>query len=113
MHCCSSLSDSILALSILVLHRGDTSLRDKAIKQFIEAPYAYGLDKEFGGLYYFLDTEGYSPTQLEWSMKLWWVHCEAMIAFLMAYEATGDEKYWTTFREVTDYTLSKVLQQFA
>ena len=88
--------------------RGDTDLQSKAIKRFIEVPYAYGQDKEFGGLYYFLDTDGYCPTQLEWSMKLWWVHCEAMIAFLMAYEATGDKRFWTTFLEITEYTLSKV-----
>ena len=84
-------------------------MRDKAIKYFIERPYAYGQDLEFGGLYYFLDTEGYSPIQLEWSMKLWWVHCEAMLAFLMAYEATSDMKYWETFTQISDYTFSKVM----
>ncbi len=88
--------------------RGDATLREKAIKQFIEAPYEYGLDTEHGGIYYFLDSEGYCPTQLEWSMKLWWVHCEAMIAFLSAYQASGAEQYWRTFLNIAEYTLSKV-----
>ncbi len=46
--------------------------------------------------------------QLEWSMKLWWVHCEALLAFLMAYQATGKEEHWKTFIEICHYTLSKV-----
>ena len=29
-----------------------------------------------GGMIYFLDAEGFSPTQLEWNMKLWWPVCE-------------------------------------
>ncbi len=96
------------ANKFLYCNRGDATLKDRAIKQFIDTPYEYGLDKEHGGLYYFLDSEGYCPTQLEWSMKLWWVHCEAMIAFLMAYQESGNEQYWRTFLGITEYTLTKV-----
>lgn len=34
-----------------------------------------------GGLLYYLDCGGFSPTQLEWDRKLWWPHAEAMVAF--------------------------------
>lgn len=34
-------------------------------------------------------------------MKLWWPHNEAMIATLMAYEATGDETWWQRFEMVS------------
>jgi hypothetical protein len=27
--------------------------------------------------------------QLEWPMKLWWPHCEALVAFAYAYKVTG------------------------
>ncbi len=30
-------------------------------------------------------------------MKLWWVHAEAMIATLMAFCVTKDEKWWHRF----------------
>ena len=31
-------------------------MQQTAIKQFIELPWEYGMDKEYGGLYYFLDS---------------------------------------------------------
>lgn len=80
-----------------------------AIEKFIEQPYAYGLDREYGGLFYFLDVAGHSPTQLEWGMKLWWVHCEAMVASLFAYQHTREPQHWQMFHEICQYTLSKVL----
>ena len=80
-----------------------------AIEKFIEQPYAYGLDREYGGLFYFLDVAGHSPTQLEWGMKLWWVHCEAMVASLFAYQHTREPRHWQMFHKICQYTLSKVL----
>jgi N-acylglucosamine 2-epimerase len=80
-------------------------LKDAAIKQFIEKPFEYGWDKEYGGLYYFLDKENNSPLQLEWNMKLWWVHCEAMIASLMAYKYTEELKHWELFKKVLNYVM--------
>jgi N-acylglucosamine 2-epimerase len=67
--------------------------------------YDIGWDKEYGGgLLYFIDSEGYSPLQLEWDMKLWWTHNESMIAFAKLYQITGDEKYWKKFVQVTTYS---------
>jgi N-acylglucosamine 2-epimerase len=68
--------------------------------------YADGWDKEHGGIYYFLDAEGYSPTQLEWNMKLWWPHCEALYAHLLNYSITGDKADFEAFQQVHDYTFS-------
>jgi N-acylglucosamine 2-epimerase len=73
----------------------------------------FGWDREYGGLFYFLDCEGHTPLQLEWSMKLWWVHVEAIYALLQAYVRTRDERWlgwltrvdrwsWEHFRD-TDY----------
>ena len=90
-------------------YRGDHKMRAAAIEKFIEQPYAYGLDREHGGLFYFLDVSGHSPTQLEWGMKLWWVHCEAMVASLLAYQHTREPRHWQMFHEICQYTLSKVL----
>ena len=55
---------------------------------------------------YFLDaSKKYSPMELEWDMKLWWPHTEAMIAFAMAYKKTGDQRMWQKFQKVADYSL--------
>ena len=46
----------------------------------------YGWDKEYGGLFYFMDMKGYPPQELEWDQKLWWVHIETLIAMLKGYQ---------------------------
>ena len=94
---------------IIIIHfRGDAQLKQVAVEQFIDRPYSYGLDPLHGGLFYFLDIGGYPPTQLEWGMKLWWVHCEAMLAFLKAYQATRITKYWTLFNQMMHICFTKV-----
>ena len=40
-------------------------------------------------------------------MKLWWPHCEAMVAFAMAFEATGDARYWQRFEQVAGYSFDR------
>uniref|UniRef100_A0A674DYJ3 N-acylglucosamine 2-epimerase n=1 Tax=Salmo trutta TaxID=8032 RepID=A0A674DYJ3_SALTR len=45
-------------------------------------------------------------SQLEWSMKLWWPHCEALIAYLMAYSHTKEPALLERFSQVYDYTFS-------
>lgn len=79
-------------------------LQDTAITQFIKQPFHSGWDQEHGGLFYFLDVDGHCPTQLEWSMKLWWPHCEALVAFLMAYTKTRRPELLEIFTQVFDYT---------
>ncbi len=64
----------------------------------------FGWDKEYEGIYYFLDAKGYPPEQLEWSQKLWWVHLETLVALLMGYRLTGREECWQWFQKIHDYT---------
>jgi N-acylglucosamine 2-epimerase len=72
----------------------------------IRGSFETGWDNTHGGLFYFLDAEGYSPVQLEWDMKLWWPHCEAMAAFLLLYAAERDPADWERFVQVKDYALA-------
>lgn len=88
--------------------RNDENLTRLAIEQFINRPHSYGTDHTHGGLFYFLDREGHSPVQLEWNMKLWWVHCEAMLAFLMAYQATRERRHWDAFTHMCQLCFTKV-----
>jgi len=65
-----------------------------------------GWDTKYGngGFLYFLDLEGFTPTQLEWNMKLWWPVAEAMVAMSMAYAETLQTEYLEKFQLVTDWT---------
>jgi N-acylglucosamine 2-epimerase len=71
--------------------------------QMIDWSFEFGWDEQYGGLYYFMDSEGLPPLQLEWSMKLWWPHNEAAYAMLLAYSATGEQRYAERFEQVSDY----------
>lgn len=63
----------------------------------------YGWDKEFGGLYYFMDRNGCPPQQLEWDQKLWWVHIETLISMLKGYQLTADKRCMDWFKKVHEY----------
>ena len=79
-----------------------------AIDKFIVQSFDTGWDDMYGGILYYLDASGYSPTQLEWNMKLWWPHAEALIALLMAYKETKEERFMEKFDLVFQYTFSHV-----
>ncbi|WP_304517800.1 AGE family epimerase/isomerase [Cecembia rubra] len=64
----------------------------------------YGWDKEFGGIFYFLDRKGHPPQQLEWDQKLWWVHLESLVALAKAYQMTGDAACMDWFEKVHNYS---------
>ena len=66
----------------------------------------YGWDKEYGGIYYFMDRKGSPLQELEWDQKLWWVHVEALISLLKGYQLTGSEASLQWFKKVHDYTWS-------
>lgn len=63
----------------------------------------YGWDKEFGGIFYFMDLKGYPTQELEWDQKLWWVHIETLITMIKGYQLTGDERCLQWFNRVHDY----------
>ncbi len=67
----------------------------------------YGWDKEYEGIFYFLDVKGCPPQQLEWDQKLWWVHVEALVALAKGYALTGDENCLRWFEKVHEYTWNK------
>jgi N-acylglucosamine 2-epimerase len=65
-----------------------------------------GWDPEHGGLFYFRDVKGLPCTEYWHDMKFWWPHNEAIIATLMAYSLTGEEKYAHMHRQVHDWAYS-------
>lgn len=66
----------------------------------------YGWDRQFGGIFYFMDVKGYPPQQLEWDQKLWWVHIETLISLIKGYKLTGNPQCLDWFKTVHEYTWS-------
>ena len=94
--------EAIWFLENLGVRRGDDALIRKAVEislRIIE----FGWDKEYGGIFYFMDRKGYPTQELEWDQKLWWVHIEAAIAMLKGYRLTGNEKCLDWFLKLDDY----------
>jgi N-acylglucosamine 2-epimerase len=85
-------------------HRGDRSLIEKALP-VLEWSLNWGWDEKYGGLFYFVDVEGRQPVQLEWDMKLWWPHNEAIYATLLAYNVTGDPKWEEWFEKLYEWSM--------
>lgn len=72
--------------------RSDQGLLKLGLK-IIDGMWERGWDREYGGIYYFRDLRGL-PVQEYWhDMKFWWPHCEAIIATLLAWKLTGEERY--------------------
>ncbi|MFM2221683.1 MAG: hypothetical protein RLZZ553_1431 [Verrucomicrobiota bacterium] len=66
-----------------------------------------GWDKEFGGLFYYRDVYD-KPIQEYWhDMKFWWPHDEALIATLMAYRLSGQEKYLRWHMQLKEWSFSR------
>ena len=86
----------------LGVRRGDKALIEKCVEIALRV-IELGWDKEFGGIYYFLDVKGVPQQKLEWDQKLWWVHIESAIAMLKGYQLTGNEKCLDWFLKLDAY----------
>ncbi len=83
--------------------RQDKPLMEKAVQVVLNI-LDYAWDKEYGGIYYFMDAQGHPPQQLEWDQKLWWVHVETLVALSMGYRLTGNAQCWDWYQKVHEYT---------
>ena len=90
----------------LGVRRDDKALIEKCVEISLNV-IERGWDKEFGGIYYFLDAKGVPQQKLEWDQKLWWVHIESAIAMLKGYQLTGNEKCLEWFSKLDAYLWDK------
>lgn len=84
------------------VRRQDQALIRKAVDISLSV-IDYGWDKEYGGIFYFMDRKGYPTQELEWDQKLWWVHIESAIAMAKGYQLTGDGRCLEWFGKLHDY----------
>ncbi len=80
-------------------YREDRTLIEKALK-ILDWSLERGWDPEYGGLFSFVDLDGFQPVQIEWDMKYWWSHNESIYATLLAYSLTGDSRYEKWFEKI-------------
>jgi N-acylglucosamine 2-epimerase len=64
----------------------------------------FGWDREYGGIFYFMDCKGAPPQQLEHDQKLWWVHLETLVALSKTYAHSQNPKALAWFEKVHEYT---------
>ncbi|HEY5228096.1 MAG TPA: AGE family epimerase/isomerase, partial [Opitutaceae bacterium] len=83
--------------------REDRGLAERAVDVALST-LELGWDPEMGGIFYFMDSQGHPPQQLEWDQKLWWVHMETLVALLKGYRLTGREACWSWYEKVHEYT---------
>lgn len=84
-------------------YRGwDEHLKNLALTIF-DWSWQWGWDEPFGGIINFRDCRNLPPQDYSQDMKFWWPQCEAIIASLYAYKATGDEKYLERHQLISDW----------
>lgn len=80
-------------------HRQDSALIQLGC-QMLDWMWEIGWDKQFGGLLYFVGVDGRSTSEYWHDMKFWWPHNEAIIATLLAWCLTGEERYAQMHQQV-------------
>lgn len=92
-----------------IMHEGKLRGDSRLVKlgtTILDWMWDFGWDREYGGILYYRDVKGL-PVQEYWQdMKFWWPHNEAIIATLLAYHLTGDEKYLDWHGQVHDWAYS-------
>lgn len=81
----------------------DTYLKNLGLK-ILDYMWEWAWDKEYGGILYFRDVLERPPTEYWHDMKFWWNHNETIIATLLAYQITGNEKYAEWHRLVHNWS---------
>ncbi len=91
------------------IRRNDAYLRKRGT-DCIAWGFQWGWDKDFGGIYNDVDSEGLPiPTAKAFlaEAKLWWQHAEALYGLLLAYAETGNDAFLRSYWAVHDYSFSR------
>ncbi len=89
----------------IALRRGDQALMENATQVVIDT-LEFAWDREFGGIFQWLDAKACPIQRLDWDQKLWWVHLEALISLTKGYLHTQNEACLPWIRKVHEYTWS-------
>jgi N-acylglucosamine 2-epimerase len=98
--------ESAWMLMEIAIRGGDAALMDTAV-QIALASLEHGWDKEYGGIRYLTNLDWSPCHPLEADLKLWWPHCEALYALLLAWAYTGREDVGRWYDKVHDYSFER------
>jgi N-acylglucosamine 2-epimerase len=87
----------------IACRNGDAALMETAIEIAL-ASLEHGWDKEYGGIRYLTNIDWTPCHPLEADLKLWWPHCEALYALLIAWAYTGRDDIAKWYEKVHDYS---------
>ena len=85
--------------------RKDQSLIDRA-RDLTLWELEFGWDREYGGITYFMDSEGKPTLGLDSDQKLWWCHNEALIALIHMLHLKGGSDVLGWYEKVHNYTFN-------
>jgi N-acylglucosamine 2-epimerase len=98
---------------IFFIHEGRRR-KDQALIQhgfdFIRWGFAWGWDKEYGGVFNDVDVQGLpfpAGNAVTADSKLWWQHAEALHGLLLAYVESGEESYLRSYQSVHAYSFAR------
>ena len=110
----------MLECSWFVLHAaellGEVECWLEPVLQTVLQAYTLGWDEQYGGLYRFTDCNGGQPCGIAsgqameeliestWSLKLWWVHSEALYMTFLAAHVSGQKEYQRLYEKTREYT---------
>lgn len=95
--------------SWFIMHEGLRKNNEEIINKALDIfkwSFERGWDKEYGGLFNFVDLDEKPSDKIEWDMKFWWPHNEALYASLLAYSITNEQYYFDIFNEVNEYSFN-------
>lgn len=95
--------ESAWMLMEVAMQRNDRALLNTAIEIALKSV-EFGWDSEYGGIRYLMNVDRTPTHSLEADMKLWWPHCEALYAFLLAWVVTGRDDAGRWFEKLHRYT---------
>lgn len=100
-----------IELSWFLMNEGFSQKRDDLIelgRKIFDWEWDLGWDDECGGgIIQYRDALGLPLSEYHQDMKFWWPQCEAEIASLLAFSATGDKRYLDRFSIVDRYIEEK------
>jgi len=83
--------------------QGNNQLIEKTVDSILKT-LEFSWDKEFGGIYYFMDIDNKPTQQLEWDQKLWWVHLETLVGLALGFKLTKRKDVAEWYQKVHDYS---------
>jgi N-acylglucosamine 2-epimerase len=86
--------------------RQDRRLVERALP-VIDWSLDLGWDSEHGGILYFVDCDNGPSDRIEGDMKLWWVHCEALFATLLAFHLSGEKRFEEWFERIHAWSVDR------